>query len=328
RVQVHHEWGTLKEVVVGIPFFRIPEQLPDHLKNFAATKSEQFLDDHRGKTIKEADPRLHEAMTRQMDDLIKVLTDRGIKIHRPDELHEAELRYLDNLEPQGAIQLFPRDSMLVIGNHLIETETFSPLRRREKFGIRRSLFKRVPGIDAQFVTMPSAFRAGGNAADAKPSPLLEGGDVFVLGKEIYVGVSGNASNSAGVEWLQGYLGDDYKVHEVRLEKKFLHLDCCLSTPREGLAIICREAFVDGLPKFLDGWQLIELPFEVAKNQLGCNGLVLDRETIIIHTDLPPAFSKSLRDAGQEVIEMPFDAVYFFSGAFRCWHHPLVRESSL
>ncbi|MDX8399842.1 MAG: hypothetical protein R8K20_06295 [Gallionellaceae bacterium] len=46
-------------------------------------------------------------------------------------------------EAKGHIQLFPRDPMLVIGNHLIETEPFSTICRREKFGIRRALFKRV-----------------------------------------------------------------------------------------------------------------------------------------------------------------------------------------
>ena len=75
------------------------------------------------------------------------------------------------------------------------------------------------------------------------------------------------------------------------------------------------------------WQLIELPYHEAKEMLGCNGLVLDEKTIIIHTDLPQ-LSSALKEAGQEVIETPFDAVYQFAGAFRCWHHPLVRESVL
>ena len=103
----------------------------------------------------------------------------------------------------------------------------------------------------------------------------------MLGPDIYVGVSGNASNTAGVRWLQRYLGRRYRVHEVALTKKFLHLDCCLATPRPGLAIVCREAFVDGLPAFLKDWKLIDVPFEDAKEKLGCNGLVLDDKTIMI-----------------------------------------------
>ena len=97
-----------------------------------------------------------------------------------------------------------------------------------------------------------------------------------------------------------------------------------STPRPGLAIVCREAFVEGLPEFLQGWELIDVPLADAKEKLGCNGLVLDQKSIIIATGLD-YLADGLRAAGQEVIETPFDAVYQYAGAFRCWHHPLVRE---
>ena len=102
------------------------------------------------------------------------------------------------------------------------------------------------------------------------------------------------------------------MHEVTLTKKFLHLDCCLATPRPGLAIVCREAFVDGLPEFLQDWTLIDVPFEDAKEKLACNGLVLDAETMLIASGLD-YIAKGLRDAGHEVIETPFDAVYQYAG---------------
>jgi glycine amidinotransferase len=108
-----------------------------------------------------------------------------------------------------------------------------------------------------------------------------------------------------------------------MSEKFLHLDCALVTPRPGLAIVCREAFVDGLPDFLKDWQLIDVPFKDAKQKLACNGLVLDEKRVIIAEGLD-YLADALRAAGQEVIETPFDAVYDYAGAFRCWHHPLVR----
>ena len=107
-----------------------------------------------------------------------------------------------------------------------------------------------------------------------PGPFIEGGDVFLLGRDIYVGVSGNATNPAGVRWLQQYLGDGYRVHPIRLTETFLHLDCCLATLRPGLAIVCRDAFVDGLPDFLDGWTLLDVSLEDATERLACNGLVM------------------------------------------------------
>ena len=328
KVEVHHEWGELKEVVCGIPHFKIPTSLPKAVYNYAPTDGIEFFEANLGKTFEQASPSLYKKASDQMDAAISILKDRGIKVHRPEPCNQDELSYLKGIFPESVIQFYPRDPMVVIGNRFIETGLFFPMRRRERFGIRRALSDRLANSDAQVVSMPPEVP---NPEDEDgsygPGPFLEGGDVFLLGRDIYVGVSGNASNTAGVQWLQQYLGEEYRVHEVKLTKKFLHLDCCLATPREGLAIICKEAFVGGLPTFLKDWELIELPYVEAKEKLGCNGLVLDEKTIMIHTDLPH-LGKALRKAGQEVIETPFDAVYDYAGAFRCWHHPLVRESSL
>jgi len=328
KVQVHHEWGALKEVICGIPFFKIPVKLPAHIYNYTPEEGIKFMEANAGKKLEEASFDLYKATSQQMDALVDILKRLGIKVHRPKPLIDIELNYLDNIFKPSAIQFFPRDPILVIGNRFIETELQMPLRRRERFGVRRSLDKRLAKSNAQVISMlPAEPSLEDENGEWGPGPFLEGGDTFLLGKNIYVGVSGNASNSAGVKWLQHYLGDSYRVHEIKLTKKFLHLDCCLATPREGLAIICREAFVDGLPEFLSGWDLIEVSFEDAKEKLGCNGLVIDDKTIIIADSLPH-LAKELRGAGQEVIEMPFDAVYQYGGAFRCWHHPLIRESSL
>lgn len=64
-----------------------------------------------------------------------------------------------------------------------------------------------------------------------------------------------------------------------------------------------------------------------RNRSPGNGLVIDEKTIIIATGLD-YLAKALREAGQEVIETPFDAVYQYAGAFRCWHHLLVRETRM
>ncbi|WP_197532973.1 arginine deiminase family protein [Symmachiella macrocystis] len=327
-IMVNHEWGTLKEVVCGIPNVRIPSKLPDAVYNYAPSEGIKFFEANLGKTLKEADPKTYGKVVKQMDATIAILEKRGVKVHRPEAATEDESAYLSEIFPPSVIQFYPRDPMVVIGNKFIETELFFPLRRRERFGQRRALAGRLANSNAQMVSMPPAVPTSEQKDGSwGPGPFLEGGDVFLLGKDIYVGVSGNASNAAGVQWLAQFLGSDYNVHEVKLAKKFLHLDCCLATPREGLAIICKEAFVGGLPDFLKDWELIELPYVEAKEMLGCNGLVLDSKTIIIHTDLPH-LGKALRKAGQEVIETPFDAVYQYAGAFRCWHHPLVRESTL
>ena len=205
---------------------------------------------------------------------------------------------------------------------------FEPNRRKERFAIRRTVRERLANSNARVISMPEPepFPADENGKYG-PGPFLEGGDVFLLGRDIYVGNTGNASNTAGIRWLQNCLGDEYRVHEVPLSSHFLHLDCVFATPRPGLAIICREAFVEGLPDFLKDWELIDVSAKDAEEKLGCNGFVLDEKTMMIGEDMPQ-LAKDLRAAGTEVITTPIDGIHWQGGGFRCWHHPLVRESTL
>ena len=117
------------------------------------------------------------------------------------------------------------------------------------------------------------------------------------------------------------------MHKIPITKHFLHLDFVLSILRPGLAVVCREGFVNGLPAFLKDWRLIDQSFEDAQSKLSCNHLVLDEETVIVASELPD-LAQALRKAGQKVITTPMSAIYWQGGSLRCWHHPLVRESNL
>ena len=216
----------------------------------------------------------------------------------------------------------------MIGNRFIETAMFEPNRRRERFAIRRTVGERLVKSNARIVSMPEPepFPADKNGKYG-PGPFLEGGDVMLVGRDIYVGNTGNASNRAGIRWLHNCSGSRYRVHEIPLSSHFLHLDCVLALPRPGLAVICKEAFINGIPPFLRDWQLIEVSAEDAEKKLGCNGLVLDDKTMIVGEDMPELAS-ALRAQGTEVLTTPIDGIYWQGGGFRCWHHPLVRESKL
>ena len=259
KIEVNHEWGTLKEVVVGIPHVYVPKPMPASVENWVPAENWKYYKSMEGKTIEEGDPKHFAKMAKQMDDAIDILKNRGIIVHRPEQLTEVETHYLGEIYPASVLQGWPRDTMIVIGDTFIEPSLFIPLRRRERFGIRRAVEERLYNSNAKIISMPPPVPQP-EAEDGTygPGPFLEGGDTFLIGRDIYVGITGNASNSAGARWLQQYLGEEYRVHEVPLSKKFLHLDCCLATPRPGLALACREAFVGGLPDFLKDWTIIDV----------------------------------------------------------------------
>ncbi len=229
------------------------------------------------------------------------------------------MRYLGE-DKHLRLTMYPRDEVVVIGNNYIETSLQNPGRRSTRWAIRRTISERLERSDAQIVSMLEPSPSGDGA-------FLESGDVFLMGRDILVGRSGNGSNTAGTKWLQRYLGEEYRVHQVPLSSNFLHLDCVLCTPRPGLAMICKDAFVDGIPALLKDWEFIDVTTQDAEEKQGCNNLVVDEKTIMVPAELPH-LSEALTKAGQEVIEIPFGSMIWQGGSFRCWHHPLVRESPL
>jgi N-dimethylarginine dimethylaminohydrolase len=328
-IMVHHEWGRLREAVVGSPYLRIGTGIPRYAHNMMSAESIEMIGSlirDVPRTLADAHAELHKKAVIQMEAAITVLRERGITVHQVKPYETAEEAFLEDISIGFSQLYFPRDPVLVIGNTFIETSMYHPMRRKERFPIRRSIGARLQAGGARIASLQEPFplpEAGDGGFG--PGPFIEGGDVFVLGRTIYVGNTGNASNRAGILGLRDILGHEYSVDEIRLSRKFLHLDCVLSTPRPGLAIVCREGFLEGLPSFLEGWKLIEVSADDAEKKLATNGLIIDEKTIMIAAELPE-LADALSKAGQDVITTPFDAVFIMGGAFRCWHHPLVRES--
>jgi N-dimethylarginine dimethylaminohydrolase len=327
-LSVTYEWGALKEAVVGCAYSRIPTGLYDFYSNYTPQTSNEFakklIHYHAGQPLSEAEPELYETVVEQMDKAIDILRQHGVVVHQELQFEESEEAFLADVALHGGLQPFARDPIVVIGDRMIETAMYAPNRRKEKFAIRRTLATRLKEMNANVVSLPEPLPSPESEKGFPPGAYLEGGDVFVLGKDIYVGVTGNASSPAGIRCLRAILGPKYKVHAVRLKKKFLHLDCVLSTPRPGLAIICRAGFIGELPSFLSGWELIDVSVADADEQLATNVLVLDEKTTLVAEETPYV-AEALAKAGQNVITTPFWAVYLFGGAFRCWHHPLIRS---
>ena len=92
--------------------------------------------------------------------------------------------------------------------------------------------------DARHVRMPdtTSILTGDTEDDFlnDPRPFVEGGDTFVLGKDILVGFSSLASSPAGAAWLQRHLEPEgYRVHLVPLMPEWLHLDCMFAVIQDG-----------------------------------------------------------------------------------------------
>ena len=211
-IRVDSEWGRLREVIVGIVPDNaiVPPPVSSHFKN----KSQNitcFQQCHE-KPAKQALPEAFTVARQQVEALVQIYERTGIKVHRPRPHTETEL----HLFKMGGAPLYARDSMLVVGQNVIELSLRDPARRKEIFAYREMLARRLAQAPrVQYASMPPPLPAPSTEDSEGPGPFLEGGDIFLLGKDILVGDSGQASNQAGIVWLRRFLGPQgYRVQEV------------------------------------------------------------------------------------------------------------------
>ncbi|GGS83752.1 MULTISPECIES: amidinotransferase [Streptomyces] len=332
RIGVTHEWGVLREAVVGrVIDFRVPEQLGAGLPgtlDFLPAPTRSRLPEWAGRPWSEADPEGYGRAVAQADGLARFLAGRGVAVHRPRELTEAELSAYGREGDRFSMQTFVRDPMVVVGDHVIETALRLPARFKERFGLR-PVFAEAVARGARYSVMPPPAPFPLKEMPTAAGPFLEGGDVLLFGRDVLVGCGrgGTASDRAGARWLADLLGDGYRVRTVPLSERVIHLDDGLTAVREGLAVVCREQFPEGVPDPVAGWELIDVSLADAVDLLAGNSLVLAPGEVVVDerlTDLAEALTA--RDV--TVHTLPFDAVTVFAGGFRCAHHPLVREPAV
>lgn len=336
-VYVDFEYGDLKEVIVGLPYGMTPslsapwfenamKVLPPDEADYARKTAGMLWTDM-------IDPKTGKSETEKLEEenlaLIGILKSLGVKVYRPKEITVDFIKenYGSDVLENGFSQDFPRDNMAVIGNNLIEFNLRTPLRKVDISGFREILLDKCRKDGVRWFSMPHTELLAPPLPD---TPLLEGGDVIVLGRTILVGNTRNpsvGSNEAGFRWLKNILGSSYDVVRVPLREDVLHLDCVLSVPREDLAIVCEEAFVDGLPDQIKGWDLIKVDIESVR-RLSVNGIPVDGKNYIMsfneHND-NRYLQAELEKRGIKVHRVFFGTHNGQGGSLRCATQPLIRK---
>jgi len=314
----HHEWGKLREVVIGISPAEDFVVFYEDSARWLIPPADTYSRAHMGQRLIEVDSERAHRIERQVDALAELVAREGVIVHRPERLSGEERMFL---APNGeGAQLFPRDPMIVVGNHVIESSIRLKCRQRERYGLRPIIQNVVNKRGARWSSVPLG------SPGCVEGPFLEGGDTLLNGFEVYVGISGCASDLAGIDWLQALLGDKYRVIPVAMKSNVLHLDCTMALIKPGLLVWCPEKLVDGLPMSLRDWDAIAVSTDEA-NKLATNGLVLEEGRAIIDADNARVIDE-LRKRRVDVIPLPFDGPISTGGGLRSAHHPLLRESTL
>jgi N-dimethylarginine dimethylaminohydrolase len=307
---VYNEWGKLREAALGyVDDLAEPEYIPALI--WVSEEGKQALRDKPGELTRDAFPEIAKKINHTLDRLERVLQEHGVTVHRlspiPDGFDEEE-RYLKDVQ-KGSYTIGGADFFRVLGTVVLLLNSFHlPFRRSNIWSVRRMLEPILENSNATYIATPP------------PSPhysrdelYLENGDIMIDGHNVYVGMSGNATSPKGAVWLKQLLGDDYRVHTIRLQLNLFHLDWLLTLNRPGLLTYCPEALIDPLPEPLTRWDKIEIrPDEVA----GANNLSINENTIVVaehHVRIAEAYAKK----GMKVITIPAEeTVQYGSGPRR------------
>lgn len=155
--------------------------------------------------------------------------------------------------------------------------------------------------------------------------MIEGGDVIIDRKTIYIGLS-NRTNQNAIDHMQNLL-PEFEVVNIPFIEKFLHLDCVFNIISENEGLIFPEALEDKEIQFLSSrYDLIEVSKE-EQFTLGTNVLSIGNKKVI---SLPvnENVNNQLRKRGYEVIEVDITEIIKSGGSFRCCTLPLLRGRSI
>ncbi|MCO8287060.1 dimethylarginine dimethylaminohydrolase family protein [Tetragenococcus halophilus] len=322
KTKVVSEFAPLKATVLAQSQFCFPEDPKNSMDTSFLTKENvEFVNNSGGKDVAEADEKLQRDWEQEKIAMQSLLESYGVEVLRPRLLTQHEKDY-GKEQGVGYSNFFSRDPFFTIGSFIIEGNLRFMHRRREIFPIRPVLNEWVKNNAGYYFAAPQPDLAEGENSEV--GPFIEGGDVVVLGKTVFVGYSGLASNLNGIYWLKQLLEQfDYKVIPVRLHPSILHLDCALSMLKEGLMITCEEAFLDGLPEELKDWEKINVSLAEAANLIA-NDLPINEQVYVTDQAFTDLIAK-IKAKGIKVETLDYHVSRMFGGSFRCTTQALIRE---
>jgi N-dimethylarginine dimethylaminohydrolase len=263
---------------------------PTHFRISVPTNATQWL--YYSDGLGPPDPRL---MTKQHQRLVEILREEGVEV--------------EVLDPHPALpyQHATRDVGVVIGDRLVLSNLKHWTRQPESEVLKPVLEDRY-GLKV-----------------IRPTGFVEGGDVIVDGKRLWVGI-GARTNEPGAEFLYKTFGRDHEVLPLRFDPRCTHLDTVLGVLGGGRALVYEPAFDEASLRSIRAAypDLIPLTKKEQENG-GANVLFLGPERVISIAENSSVNAQLVR-AGFEVVTLAYSEVIKSGGSVRCDTLPVERDS--
>ncbi|MHC0428655.1 amidinotransferase [Streptomyces sp. O3] len=350
-VSSHNEWDPLEEVIVGrLDGATIPSGHPVVACNIppAAARLQGLA---AGRRFPRA---LVEPAQRELDAFVALLTSLGVTVRRPDAVDHQRRFATPDWSSRGFCNTCPRDSMLVVGDEIIETPMAWPCRYFETHSYRAILkdyFRRgarwssAPKPQLTDALFDADFRAPGEDEPMRYvltefEPVFDAADFVRAGRDLFVTRS-NVTNRTGIEWLRRHLGSGYRVHEIESRCRTpMHIDTTFLPLAPGKVLVNPQYIdVDRLPEVLSSWDVLVAPEPAPIDErllrftsmcgkwLSMNVLMIDEKRVIAERH-HEAMLRALEGWGFEPI--PCDLLHYapFGGSFHCATLDVRRRGTL
>lgn len=252
-----------------------------------------------------------EDLSKEMDQVAKVLEKHGVKVYRPNNIDELN-------------QIFSRDIAFVIQDKLV-VPCVTPERKLESDGIQYVIDQ------VENVLLPDEHER------------MEGGDIMPWKDHIFVGYSReddfkkykvSRTNEAAVDYLKRtFLDFNVKAFELNKSdddprENALHLDCCFQPVGKNKAVIYRGGFkhaedADFLVNFFGESNIFEITKE-EMYEMNSNFFSISTEVVISDSSFT-RLNEQFRKWGLTVEEVKYRETAKMEGLLRCSTMPLRRR---
>jgi glycine amidinotransferase len=271
------------------------------------------------------------------------LDQQGILVRRPQKVPlETPIATPFFKASGGMYHAMPRDSVLVIGNNIIEAPMSWRNRHFETMAYR-AIFKEYSERGANWISAPKpmlaedSFRPFDEVEEdqmvvSELEPLFDAADFLRLGTTL-IGQVSHVTNWAGIRWLRRTLGPKLDVKIFRFsEPAPMHIDTTLMPLASGKLLINPD-WVHQLPDIFRDWDVRcaprprnvdERPLFLSSAWLNMNVLVLDDRHVVVEENDAELIAL-LANWNIDAIPLPFRNVQNFGGSFHCATLDIRRE---
>lgn len=353
KVNIHTEWGKLREVVVGTCYNISDINVDTSFRLFFLKNIEDKL---IGNSIK-LQKRLVEQRQEDLDGLALTLEKMGILVHRPKKLDLVKEFKTPNFSDVLCPVDNPRDQSLIIGNEIIETSC-QWRRRYFENDLMKDIFYKYFRNGAKWTSAPRPMMSENNF-DFSNMPweenpelrakvneshnfeiMFDGAQCLHFGKDIIFNIS-TKNHELGADWLERHLGDSYKIHRVYITDH--HIDGMFMPLRPGTLLINPLSMEDKLhllPKELQKWEILKVPFShsevqgdinLASANINVNVLPLSEKKVLLFSttgEVDTPFAEMLATKGFEPVTVRLRHSRMFGGGLHCATLDMNREDEL